>query len=80
MDPTEQLAAMLEMEEMGLDLVAIFHSHPPGLEVPSATDLEMNYYPEAFQVIVSWSDNDQPTIRAFRMGETSVAEVAIRIM
>lgn len=78
MDPAEQLAAMLEMEERDLDLVAIFHSHPHGPGAPSMTDIEMNNYPETLQLIVSWSDADQPTVRAFKIRESLVREVVVR--
>ena len=39
-DPHEQLNAFYEMEASGLELVAIYHSHPHGPEVPSHTDIK----------------------------------------
>jgi proteasome lid subunit RPN8/RPN11 len=51
MDPVEQLRAMLYLEEKGLDLVAIYHSHPDGPKSPSQTDVAEAYYPEAVQII-----------------------------
>ncbi len=53
MDPLEQVRAILSIEEDGLELVGIFHSHPLGPEGPSATDLAQITYPEAVYLI--WS-------------------------
>jgi proteasome lid subunit RPN8/RPN11 len=45
MDPRAQLRAMDQIESEGLDLVAIFHSHPKGPSFPSPTDIEEAVYP-----------------------------------
>ena len=47
MDEREQLAAFLTLEEKGLDLIAIYHSHPSGLPVPSITDITEFFYPQS---------------------------------
>src|SRR5689334_22418554 len=47
MQATQQVEAMIALEDAGLDLCGIFHSHPGGPPVPSATDLAQSYYPEA---------------------------------
>jgi proteasome lid subunit RPN8/RPN11 len=39
MDPKAQLRAIEHIESEGLDIVAIFHSHPKGPSVPSPTDI-----------------------------------------
>jgi proteasome lid subunit RPN8/RPN11 len=52
-DPHEQLNAFNEMEAGGLELVAIYHSHPHGPEVPSPIDIKGAYYPESIHLI--WS-------------------------
>lgn len=39
MDPREQLHAFDRMDAEGLDLLAIFHSHPAGPAMPSVTDI-----------------------------------------
>jgi proteasome lid subunit RPN8/RPN11 len=44
MSPPEQLAAMLHFHRQGWQTVAIYHSHPHGPLVPSASDIaEWNY-------------------------------------
>jgi len=53
MDEREQLAAFLTLEEKGLDLIAIYHSHPSGLPVPSTTDIIEFFYPESLMIVFS---------------------------
>jgi proteasome lid subunit RPN8/RPN11 len=57
MDPGEQIRAMLSLEEDGWDLVAIYHSHPTGTILPSKTDVDEAFYPEAVQIIWGMEDN-----------------------
>lgn len=45
MDAREQLQAMEKIDAEGLDLLAIFHSHPRGPAVPSVTDIDEAAYP-----------------------------------
>jgi len=40
MDPAEQIAAFRALRERGWTLAAIYHSHPEGEAVPSATDAD----------------------------------------
>lgn len=49
----EQLQAFLAIERSGLDLLAIYHSHPSGPELPSKTDLAEALYPGVAHLI--WS-------------------------
>ena len=50
--PSEQLAAFEQIERDGLELLAIYHSHPKGPIHPSPTDIAEAYYPV---VCVIWS-------------------------
>jgi proteasome lid subunit RPN8/RPN11 len=50
-EPAEQLAAFNHMDETGMELVGIYHSHPNGPAGPSATDLAEAFYPEAAYLI-----------------------------
>ena len=52
MDPYEQLQAFQWIDSRGLELVGIFHSHPAGPEIISATDIREAAY-EVVHVI--WS-------------------------
>jgi proteasome lid subunit RPN8/RPN11 len=53
MEPYAQLQAFEEIEEQGLELLAIYHSHPNGPPVPSPTDLTEFAYPGTITLIFS---------------------------
>lgn len=53
MDPQEQIAAMIQINEQGLDLHAIYHSHPSGPPHPSQTDVREAYFPNTPNLILS---------------------------
>ena len=80
MDPRQQVAAMVAMEEKGWEMTAIYHSHPAGPETPSATDVAQLYYQEAIQVIVSLRDRERPVVRAFRIVGENVEEVPLLVV
>jgi proteasome lid subunit RPN8/RPN11 len=76
MDPEGQVRAMAELEEAGLDLLAIYHSHPSGPATPSATDLEEAAYPDAAQLI--WApESGAWTCSAYRLTGTGFQTVEI---
>ena len=58
-DPEAQYQAMMEIEERGWEIVAIYHSHPDSPAYPSATDLEMAYYPDSICLIISLIDQER---------------------
>jgi proteasome lid subunit RPN8/RPN11 len=74
LDPEEQFRAFMEIEEAGWELLAIYHSHSHSSAYPSATDLELAFYPDPLYLIISLADRDQPTIRAFRIAEGVVED------
>lgn len=64
----ETLMRMVEWEDAGLELLAIYHSHPQGPEGPSETDVAQWGYPDAAYIIVSLKDRNRPAVGAFRLG------------
>jgi proteasome lid subunit RPN8/RPN11 len=76
MDAVEQLNALLRLEDTGLDLLAITHSHPSGPDHPSQTDLEEFTYPNTIYLICTPQDNDWG-IKAFRVDNHTYREVKI---
>ena len=79
MDPLQQVNAMLTIEAEAKTLLAIYHSHPRGPSVPSATDIAQAYYPEAVNVIVSLVNMEAPELRGFRILDGTVSEVLLII-
>ncbi len=65
-DPEQQFRAFQEIEDLGLDLLAIYHSHPDTESYPSKVDREKAFYSEVLHIIISLKDGaDQ--VRAFRI-------------
>jgi [CysO sulfur-carrier protein]-S-L-cysteine hydrolase len=78
-DSRAQLRVMTEMDDLGLDLVGIFHSHVATEAYPSRTDVELARYPEATYLILSLADPDGPVLRGFRIRDGQVDEVPLRV-
>ncbi len=53
MEPAVQIHEMVRIEKEGLDLLAIFHSHPEGPGTPSLRDVKDYFYPESVCIILS---------------------------
>ncbi len=79
MDPKELLNVYREIDDNGMDIIAIYHSHTHSQAYPSATDIRLATWPEARYVLVSLLDRENPPIRAFRIedGEVIEEEVAL---
>jgi proteasome lid subunit RPN8/RPN11 len=74
MDPKEQLVAMQAIEDAGLELGAIYHSHPRSEPVPSETDINLaRPWPGLLWTIVSL-EAPEPLIRSWRIGDTGFEE------
>ncbi len=73
----ETVARLIDFEDAGLELVAIYHSHPAGPEVPSEADIARAAYPDAVYLIVSLVEPTHPVLRGFRIVEGRVREVEI---
>jgi proteasome lid subunit RPN8/RPN11 len=68
-----QFDAHRDMRERGLEVLAIYHSHPISDPVPSRTDLEWNYWPGVVCLIVSLKPC-APLVRAWWLGEKDCTE------
>lgn len=80
MAPLAQVEAMLALESEGHELVGIYHSHPTGPAVPSASDVAQSYYPDVEYVIVSFLVPHDPVARSFTIQEGEVREVEFVIV
>ncbi|HEY2259872.1 MAG TPA: M67 family metallopeptidase [Solirubrobacteraceae bacterium] len=77
-DGAEQYRIQMAIEDAGLDLGAIYHSHTRSAPYPSQTDINLAFYPDALYVIVGVA-SDEPEVRAYeiRDGKVSDAEISL---
>ena len=78
MDPYEQLKAFDRIDENGLNLLGIFHSHPSGPETASPTDIAEAAY-DVIHIICS-RKNDQWKLRGFWIENRKATEAALQII
>ncbi|MBI3975779.1 MAG: M67 family metallopeptidase [Armatimonadetes bacterium] len=74
LDDRQLFQFLKEMDEAGLDIVGIYHSHTASPAAPSRTDIARAFYPEAVYVIISLADREHPVVRGFRIVDGAVAE------
>jgi len=67
-----------ECEANGWGFLAIYHSHTASEAYPSPTDVRLAFWPEAYYVLVSLEDPEQPVVRAFRIEDGEVREEEIQ--
>lgn len=76
MEPVELLQRLHWLDDHGLDILAIYHSHPDGPESPSATDIAEFNYPGSAELIcfpreAVWE------VRAFMIEGSSSREIVL---
>jgi proteasome lid subunit RPN8/RPN11 len=75
-DGAEQYRIQMEIDDAGLDLGAIYHSHTRSEPYPSQTDINLAFYPESLYVIVGLA-SENPAVRAFTIRDGHVAEAEL---
>ena len=78
-DAEEQFRVFDEMDDEGLEVHAIFHSHTHSEAYPSPTDHRQAFYPEAHYLILSLEDRSTPQLRGFRILDGEVNEEDVMI-
>ncbi len=79
MEPEEQLRVFQEIERKGLELSAIYHSHPHTAAFPSQRDVDQAFYPDSLILIISLKDKSAPEIGAFQIEEGRIERKAVRV-
>ena len=69
----DQIRIMNAIDDAGLDLIGIYHSHTSSPAFPSRTDAEQAFWPDAVYVIVSLA-NAEADVRGYRIRDMEVAE------
>ncbi len=72
MAPQDQLRIFEEMEKGAMEMVAIYHSHPQTIPFPSETDVKLAFYPEMTSIIISLKEEENPVVKAFRIGNEAI--------
>jgi proteasome lid subunit RPN8/RPN11 len=78
MDGMEQYRIQTAIEDAGLELGAIYHSHTRSAPEPSQTDINLAFYPEALYVIVGLLD-PEPDVRAWRIVDGTVSPATLEV-
>jgi proteasome lid subunit RPN8/RPN11 len=76
--PSAQLAAFEEIEREGMEMLAIYHSHPKGPVHPSPTDIAEAFYPVVY---IIWSlREDDWQAKGFWIENGIISEVPLEIL
>jgi [CysO sulfur-carrier protein]-S-L-cysteine hydrolase len=86
-DPREQYEITQEIEDAGLDLGLIYHSHTRSDPVPSQTDInlaklggsDLPAFPGTLYLIVGVKDAAQPDLRTWRIVGDEVTQVELQV-
>jgi proteasome lid subunit RPN8/RPN11 len=79
MAPGEQLRVFQEIEEEGLELSAIYHSHPHSPAFPSQRDVDSAFYPDSLILIISLMEDTGPQIGAFQIEKGKIQEKEVKV-
>ncbi len=78
-DAVEQFRILKKSRATGLELIAVYHSHPVTPARPSAEDIRLAYDPNMNYVIVSLA-NGQKTMKSFKIKEGKVVPEPLKII
>ncbi len=67
MDPREQFRVVRDLRARGLDMLAIYHSHPETPARPSEEDIRLALTPGVSYLIISLADPQLPDLKSFRI-------------
>lgn len=76
MEPIEQLKAMKDIRTKGINMIAIYHSHPYGNAYPSQKDRELAFY-DVYYVIIAIKPEVE--VRCFMISDNKIDETDLII-
>jgi proteasome lid subunit RPN8/RPN11 len=79
MDGKEFLARYKEIEDAGWEIGVIYHSHTHSPAYPSNTDIRLATWPDAYYMLVSLMDKQNPDVRLYTIVDGKVDEVPVEI-
>lgn len=77
-EPHDQYRIEMAIEDAGMELGAIYHSHTRSDPYPSQTDVNLAFHPHALYLIVGLAE-DEPELRAYRIVDGRVDEAALDV-
>jgi [CysO sulfur-carrier protein]-S-L-cysteine hydrolase len=79
-DPYSQFQAERRLQNDGLQLIAIYHSHPEGCAHLSDLDIHYAKQWDCFQLVVAFHPKNQRyEMKAFRVGDNGIIEEVINV-
>ena len=79
MEPREQLRVMDAIDADGLEVTALYHSHPRTEPVPSQTDINLAGLLADHVFVIVGLAGPEPDVRAFRIVDGAVADAALEV-
>jgi [CysO sulfur-carrier protein]-S-L-cysteine hydrolase len=77
-EPHDQYRIETAIDDAGLELGAIYHSHTRSAPYPSQTDINLAFYPDAVYVIVGVA-GEEADVRAFRIRDGRVDDAPLEV-
>src|SRR5262245_17462445 len=87
MHPLDLKNAIEEIDDNDWQVLVVYHSHVASEAYPSPTDVRLSQwpgldppveiFPDAYYVLVSLKDRDNPAVRAFRIHAGEISEEAL---
>ncbi len=78
-EPKDLLRIYRDLDSNGWDVFVIYHSHTHTEAYPSPTDIRLAAWEDAYYVLVSLEDEDNPVVRAFRIQDGEVTEEELQV-
>lgn len=77
--PEEQFKVVRDIRAAGLEMLAIYHSHPASPARPSAEDIRLALTPDVVYIIVS-IQNAEPAVKGFLIENNNIIEAPVKIV
>ena len=78
MDPEEQFKVVKDIRAAGLEMLAIYHSHPETPARLSGEDIRLALTPGVIYIIVSLQ-NQKPSVKGYIIEDDKITEVSVKI-